>query len=155
MLEPATTSTQTVLMPVGNREEALKVLTLVQPGIPRAAALAALEGDGSAEGFVTASERARRLDPLSWRRLGYAVLRDGLLTRRGRWYRAAQFVPHARIQSLKVEQGPVQRSRGVATVRLLSTVGPVSPVVSHLDVEQAQRLLAEQVVRSSLARQES
>jgi putative membrane protein len=147
--------TQTVLMPVGNREEALKVLTLVQPGIPRAAALAALEGDGSAEGFVTASERARRLDPLSWRRLGYTVLRDGLLTRRGRWYRAAQFVPHARIQSLKLEQGPVQRSRGVATVRLLSTVGPVSPVVAHLDVEQAQRLLAEQVVRSSLARQES
>jgi putative membrane protein len=147
--------TQTVLMPVGNREEALKVLTLVQPGIPRAAALAALEGDGSAEGFVTASERARRLDPLSWRRLGYTVLRDGLLTRRGRWYRAAQFVPHARIQSLKLEQGPVQRSRGVATVRLLSTVGPVSPVVANLDVEQAQRLLAEQVVRSSLARQES
>ena len=118
--------TQTVLMPVGTREEALQVLTLVHPGIPRGAALAALEGEGPAEGFVTASERARRLDPLSWRRRGYAVLPDGLLTRRGAWYRAAQFVPHARIQSLKVEQGPVQRRRGVATVRLVSTLGPVS-----------------------------
>ncbi len=145
--------TQTVLMPVGNLEEALRVLTLVHPGIPRAAALAALEGESSAEGFVTSSPRARRLDPLSWRRQGYAVLPDGLLTRRGAWYRAAQFVPHARIQSLRVEQGPVQRRTGVATVRLISTVGPVSPVVAHLDEPEAVRLLAEQVVRSSRARQ--
>lgn len=145
--------TQTVLMPVGNREEALRVLTLVHPGIPRDAALAALEGQGAAEGFVTSTARARRLDPLSWSRQGYAVLPDGLLTRRGAWYRAAQFVPHARIQSLKVEQGPVQRRRGVATVRIVSTVGPVSPTVAHLDEPDAVRLLNEQVLRSSRARQ--
>jgi putative membrane protein len=145
--------TQTVLMPVGNREEALRVLTLVHPGIPREAAVAALEGEGPAEGFLTTSPRARLFDPFSWRRQGYAVLPDGLLTRRGAWYRAAQFVPHARIQSLKVEQGPVQRRRGVATVRLVSTVGPVSPVVAHLDEPEAVRLLAEQVVRSGHARQ--
>lgn len=145
--------TQTVLMPVGTREEALRVLTLVHPGIPRAAAVAALEGEGAAEGFVTTTERARRLDPFSWRRQGYAVLPDGLLTRRGAWYRAAQFVPHARIQSLKLEQGPVQRRRGVATVRIVSTVGPVSPEVAHLDAPEAERLLAEQVVRSGRARQ--
>jgi putative membrane protein len=144
--------TQTVLMPVGNREEALQVLALVHPGIPRGAAVAALEGTGAAEGFVTASRRARPLDPVSWRRQGYAVVPGGLLTRRGAWYRAAQFVPHARIQSLKVEQGPVQRRRGVASVRLLSTVGPVSPVVAHLDEPEAVRLLAEQVVRSGHAR---
>jgi putative membrane protein len=145
--------TQTVLMPVGHREEALRVLALVHPGIPRDAALAALEGQGPGEGFVTSTTRARHLDPLSWRRQGYAVLPDGLLTRRGAWYRAAQFVPHARIQSLKVEQGPVQRRRGVATVRIVSTVGPVSPAVAHLDEPDATRLLNEQVVRSGRARQ--
>ena len=59
----------------------------------------------------------------------------------------------ARIQSLTVEQGPAQRRRGVATVKLLSTVGPVSPVVAHLDEPEAVRLLAEQVVRSGHARQ--
>lgn len=144
--------TQTVLMPVGTRAEALRVLTLVHPGIPEPAALAALEGAGRAEGFVTSTERARTLDPLSWRRQGYAVLPDGLLTRRGALWRAAQFVPHARIQSLKVEQGPAQRRRGVATVKIVSTVGPVSPVVAHLDEPEAVRLLSEQVVRSSRAR---
>lgn len=145
--------TQTVLMPVGNREEAVRVLTLVHPGIPRAAALAALEGEGGTGGFVTTTGRARPLDPLSWRRQGYAVLPDGLLTRRGALYRAAQFVPHARIQSLTVEQGPVQRRRGVATVKIVSTVGPVSPAVAHLDEPDAVRLLNEQVVRSGRARQ--
>lgn len=145
--------TQTVLMPVGTREEALRVLTLVHPGIPRTAALAALEGQGAAEGFVTSTQRARWLDPLSWRRQGYAVLPDGLLTRRGALYRAAQFVPHARIQSLKVEQGPAQRRRGVASVKIVSTVGPVSPSVAHLDEPDAIRLLNEQVERSGRARQ--
>ena len=145
-------ATQTVLMPVGTLEETLRVLALVRPGIPRAAALAAMVGDGAEQGFVSASRRARVLDPLSWRRLGYAVLREGLLTRRGVAYRAAQFVPHARVQSLAVRQGPVQRSRGVATVRLVSTPGPVSPLVEHLDEAQALRLVNEQVVRSSAAR---
>ena len=81
------------------------------------------------------------------------MLPAGLITRRGVLYRAAQYVPHARIQSLKVEQGPVQRRRGVATVRIVSTVGPVSPAVAHLDEPDAVRLLNEQVVRSSRARQ--
>jgi putative membrane protein len=144
--------TQTVVMPVGTLEEALRVLDLVRPGIPPETALAALVGAGPAHGFLTASHRARWLDPVSWQRLGYAVLPDSLLTRRGAWYRKAQFVPHARIQSLTVQQGPVQRSRGVATVRLVSTQGPVSPTVAHLDEVEAVRLLNEQVVRSSAAR---
>jgi putative membrane protein len=76
-----------------------------------------------------------------------------MLTRRGAFYQAERLVPHARLQSLKVEQGPVQRRRGVATVRIVSTVGPVSPAVAHLDETDAVRLLNEQVVRSSRARQ--
>jgi putative membrane protein len=145
-------ATQTVLMPVGTLEETLRVLALVRPGIPREAALAAMLGHGKGHGFVSASRRARVLDPLSWRRLGYTVLPEGLLTRRGVAYRAAQFVPHARVQSLTVRQGPIQRARGVATVRLVSTPGPVTPVVEHLDVDEALRLVNEQVVRSSAAR---
>jgi putative membrane protein len=144
--------TQTVLLPVGTLEEALAVVTLVRPALPREDLLAAVVGEGHEGGFVTATERARTLDPLSWRRRGYAVVPDGVLTRRGVLYRAAQYVPHARIQSLKLTQGPLERSRGVATVRLVSTQGPVSPLVAHLDTEQAERLVDEQVARSSHAR---
>ncbi len=144
--------TQTVLMPVGTLEEALQVLDLVLPGLPREVVLAALLGEGAAGGFVTTSERAKPFDPLSWRRHGYAVLPSALVTRRGVAYRAAQFVPHARVQSLRMEQGPLQRARGVASVRLVSTVGPVSPAVDHLDQADAEHLVNEQVGRSALAR---
>ncbi|MGA8977489.1 MAG: PH domain-containing protein [Pedococcus sp.] len=145
-------ATETVLLPVGTFEEVLGVLVLVLPGTPPEVIAAALLGDGPGYGFTTATARARRLDPLGWRRLGYAAAPQVLVTRRGRWWRAAQFVPHARVQSLKVSQGPLERSQGVASVHLVSTPGPVSPVVAHLDLAQAERLLEEQVVRSGLAR---
>ena len=78
-----------------------------------------------------------------------------MLTRRGVLYRAAQYVPHARIQSLKLTQGPLRAVAGVATVRLVSTQGPVSPLVAHLDAEQAERFVDEQVARSSHARRQA
>ena len=145
-------ATETVLLPVGTVEEAIDVLVLVLPGLPREVATAAMLGDGPGHGFTTATTRAKRLDPVGWRRLGYTVAPEVLVTRRGRWWRVAQFVPHARVQSLRLSQGPLERSRGVASVTLVSTPGPVSPVASHLDLAEAERLLDEQVGRSGLAR---
>jgi putative membrane protein len=144
--------TDTVVLPVGTRAEALGVLELLRPGIPADVAVAAMEATGPAGGFVTASRRAARLDPLGWRRRGYAALPDCMVIRRGLLYRSVQVVPHARIQSLRVTQGPLQRHQGLATVALVSTPGPVSPVVEHLDVEAAHRLLDEQTARSGAAR---
>jgi putative membrane protein len=144
--------TQNVLLPVGRMDEALQVLRLVRPGLPEEALIAAMTGEGPYGGFVTASERAKPLDPLSWRRRGYAALPDEVVTRRGVLWRSVQVVPHARIQSLTVSQGPWERRRGVASVKLVSTPGPVGPAVEHLDVEEALRLVDEQVVRSSRAR---
>jgi putative membrane protein len=145
--------TETLLLPVGTLAEALAVLDLVRPGIPTPLALAALQGEGADHGFVTASHRARLLDPLSWRRRGYAVTPDCVVLRGGAIKHVAQVVPHARVQSLRVEQGPLQRARGVASVRLVSTPGPVKATAAHLDVAEAQRLLGEQVARSARARQ--
>jgi len=145
--------TETLLLPVGTVTEALAVLDLVRPGIPTQLALAALHGEGPDHGFVTASQRARLLDPLSWRRRGYAVTPDSVVVRGGLLKHVAQFVPHARVQSLRVEQGPLQRARGVASVQLVSTPGPVKATAAHLDVAEAQRLLGEQVTRSGRARQ--
>jgi putative membrane protein len=145
--------TETLLLPVGTLAEALAVLDLVRPGIPTPLALAALHGEGADHGFVTASQRARLLDPLSWRRQGYAVTPDCVVLRGGVLKRVAKVVPHARVQSLRVEQGPLQRARGVASVQLVSTPGPVKATAAHLDVAEAQRLLGEQVARSGRARQ--
>jgi putative membrane protein len=144
--------TETLLLPVGTRTEALAVLALVRPGIPDPLLHAAMEGEGQSDGFTSASPRASVLDPISWQRRGYAVTPDCVLVRDGVLNRATQVVPHARVQSLAIRQGPVQRARGVASVSLVSTPGPVKAVVSHLEAREAERLVAEQVLRSSAAR---
>jgi putative membrane protein len=151
---------QNVLLPVGPRAEALTAVGLVLPDLgagdlEETLALLdeALTGDARTDRwFVTSPRRARLLDPWSWRRNGYAVTGRALLARGGRFVRRTEVVPHERTQSLGLEQGPWQRRRGLASVALHSTPGPVAPTVYHLDEAEAARLLAEQSERARAAR---
>lgn len=148
--------TENVLLPVGERGEALTALWLVLPDLgtadPRPLLDAALSGDGAGAGFVTSPRRARVLDPWSWHRNGYAVTDRALLARSGRLVRELVVVPHARTQSLAIEQGPVQRRLGLVSFALHSTPGPVRPRVGHLDADVAGDLLREQAGRARAAR---
>ena len=148
--------TENVLLPVGDRDEALLALWLVLPDLgsadPRALLDAALSGAGESGGFVTSPRRARLLDPLAWRRNGYALTGRALLVRRGRFLRELVVVPHERTQSIGLRQGPLQRRLGLASVVLHSTPGPVRPVVVHLDAAAAGALLDEQAARARTAR---
>ena len=142
----------TVVLPVGSFDQAMDVLTLIDPGLePEAVRVAAL-GMGGEAGWVTASRSARFLDPLSWRRRGYAVSGHGILVRSGRYTRRVISIPHARIQSQTIEQGPLDRRLGLADVHLISTPGPVKPRVEHLELAQAERFLAEESLRAGIAR---
>ncbi|WP_166850708.1 PH domain-containing protein [Isoptericola sp. BMS4] len=151
---------QNVLLPVGPRSEALTAVGLVLPDLDAGdldTTLAlldeALVGDARTDRwFLTSPRRARLLDPWSWRRNGYAVTGRALLARGGRFVRRLEVVPHERTQSLGLEQGPWQRRRGLASVTLHSTPGPVMPTVQHMDADEAARLLAEQSVRARAAR---
>lgn len=146
-----------VLLPVGTREEALTVLSLVLPDLgvdePRRILDAGLDGDSRTESaYVTAPRRTRILDPVAWRRNGFTVTGRALLLRRGRMVKILDVVPHERTQSLGLSQGPWQRRLGVASFQAHSTQGPVGPVASHLDAADAARLMAEQATRARTAR---
>jgi putative membrane protein len=80
------------------------------------------------------------------------VTPDSVIVRRGALRREAQVVPHARIQALGLRQGPVQRWRGVATVTIASTRGPVRVRLAHLGVRDAETFLHDQTDRSRRAR---
>jgi putative membrane protein len=146
-----------VLLPVGTREEALTVLSLVLPDLgvdePRRILDAGLDGDSRTEStYVTAPRRTRILDPVAWRRNGFTVTGRALLLRRGRMVKILDVVPHERTQSLGLSQGPWQRRLGVASFQVHSTQGPVNPVAAHLDAADAARLMAEQATRARTAR---
>ena len=147
---------RTVLLPVGTRLDALWVLRLVVDDIGTDRPLEVLDagftGLGTAGGYVHSPRQARWLDPLAWRRNGYAVTGTAVLVRSGRLQRRLVVVPHARTQSVGLTQGPLERRVGVANVGLHSTPGPVTPVVPHLAPEEAARLVAEQAVRARDAR---
>lgn len=133
---------QTTLLPVGTLADALRVLATlgVRPDDPYV--VAALEGPGGEPGWVGPPRAARVLDPWSWRRSGYALSDTALHLRSGRWSRSAVVVPHARVQSLALDQGPLQARLGLATGRVVSTPGPVSPRAPHLRTEDAETFLA-------------
>ena len=149
-------ASETVLLPVGSREEALLALWLVLPDLgaddPRGVLDEALSGSGRERGFVTSPARARWLDPIAWRRNGYVLTERALIVRSGRLVRRVDLVPHERTQSLGVRQGPIQRRLRLATVALHSTQGPVRPVVAHLGSTAAGALLGAQAARARRAR---
>jgi putative membrane protein len=95
--------------------------------------------------------RARWVNPLAQPILGagladtvYAT-RDGLLTRR------VVVVPYARIQSVRVVQGPVQRRLGLATV-FADTAGGLTPAARDRDVAEAWTMAADLADRARAAR---
>lgn len=148
--------TESVLLPVGSRDEALMVLWLVLPDLgaadPRALLDAGLTGSAPDEGFVVSPRRAWWLDPVSWRRNGYALTDRAVLVRTRRLVRTLVVVPHERTQSIGLRQGPWQRRLRLASVALHSTPGPVTPVIPHLDGEVARGLMTEQADRARKAR---
>ena len=149
-------STENVLLPVGSRDQALVAIWLVLPDLgvadPRALLAAGMDGTGEGEGFTTMPRRARWLDPFAWSRTGFVVTDRALLIRSGWLIRHLTLVPHERTQSLSLEQGPLQRKLGVASLVVHSTPGPVSPRIPHLQAAVAGDLLTEQAARARTAR---
>ena len=65
------------------------------------------------------------------RRFQCRLLPDGLLIERGVWWRSETFVPRARIQHTDVEEGPLQRQLGMATLEVYTAGTHASRVAVH------------------------
>lgn len=144
------------VLPVGTDDDVAVVLALVAPiperTISEELIEAGLRGEGAAGGFVTVPRRARLLDPFTWRRRGLVLTDDGVLIRGGRFTRTLVLVPFDRIQSVSVEQGPLDRRLGLAGLSLHSTPGPVTPSFQHLAWSDAAHLRDEIVGAAQAAR---
>ncbi|GAB3182179.1 PH domain-containing protein [Nesterenkonia halophila] len=119
---------RSVLLPVGTRDDVLAVVAEMFPDLqvadPAALIDEGLTGVGDDGAFTAGPPAARWLDPVVRRRRGGTATPAALLARDGRLARRLTLVPHERIQSLSIQQGPVQRLAGLATLRLHSPAGP-------------------------------
>lgn len=137
----------TVVLPVGSRDDVFKVLELLLPellaaggGDLRTLLEHGLAGKGGDDEFTTSPRRAAPLRWFSWRRNGFALFPGVALLRRGAIWRELVIVPTPRIQSVAVEQGPLERTLRLAGVHLHTVTGPISPRIGALSSADAQTL---------------
>jgi len=130
-----------VLLPVGDIPTARMLAAEVLPGF-----------DLTSVTVLPVPARAAWLAPFSHRVLGYTLTGVAFATRRGLLTRELVIVPYARMQSVRVRQGPVQRMLRLATVYADTAGGGLTPVAEHRDVIEARALAAELADRSRAAR---
>jgi len=131
-----------MVLPVGTRDDVERVLRLLIPELsePQWDEVAThgmfgpMRGEADvADPYTTTPSRARWLRPLSWRRNGFLLDPDALLLRHGVLRRALVILPLARLQSVRVSQGPVDRAVGVAGITGHTVDGLVSGALGVVD----------------------
>ncbi|AFV88489.1 Bacterial membrane flanked domain-containing protein [Acidipropionibacterium acidipropionici ATCC 4875] len=75
-----------------------------------------------------------------------------IVARRGLMRRVTAVVPHSRAQSVRLDQGPLQRRLRLATLSVHIPGGPVHLDCPHLDAGEARTLLLDEMDRCRAAR---
>ncbi len=128
------------LLPVGDFATARALVWEVLPGV-----------DLAALATSPPPSRARWLNPFSLRSIGVGLTPEVFVTRWGLLTREMHFVPYARLQSVRVVQGPLQRWLGLATVYADTARGRAGQAKDR-DLAEAWALAAELAVRARHAR---
>ena len=120
------------LVPTAAAAVAITILLAVREGALAAAA-----------GAVVVLVAGVVFDALLQRRVGawgYLEREDDLLVQRGLMVRRLSVVPYGRMQFVDVTAGPVERSFGLATVRLHTAAAASDARIPGLEAEEASRL---------------
>jgi putative membrane protein len=130
-----------VLLPVATRTEVDTALSRALPGF---------DLDGIE--LHPSPRRARWLRWFDWWTLRYGWDDRALITEHGWMIHQRDIVPHAKTQSVRIEQGPLQRRLRLADVHIDTPKGPVNVVAHHLDAQVARELSLTQLDRARAAR---
>jgi putative membrane protein len=96
--------------------------------------------------------RARWLRWYDFWTLRYGWNENAIMTEHGWLNRIRNVVPHAKTQSVRIIQGPLQRALRLANVHVDTAKGPVNAVARHLDSGAARELTLTQLDRARSAR---
>ncbi len=132
--------------------------TTVMPVAPRglvvqlARHLLGDDADPDAVPLAPPPRQARWLDPIARRFMGAGTSEDLVASREGWFTRRTHLVRHARVQSLRLTQGPLERWLGLADVHVDSPPGPVKVVARHRGVAEGRELLEREQALAESAR---
>lgn len=112
-------------------------------GIPAILAVANGRGTMILAGFAVLGVGSLVLAWLRWRRFTYAIADDALVIEQGLLHRHRRAIPLERIQDVSIEQGPLARILGLATVRIESGGGEKDEgSLAGVSMAEARRLRA-------------
>jgi putative membrane protein len=130
-----------VLLPVATLDEVELAIGRVLPGFD----LDAIE-------LHPSPRRARWVRWFDFWTLRYGWDDRTLITEHGWFTHVRDVVPHAKTQSVRIEQGPLQRRLRLADVHVHTPRGPVNAVAHQLDAKIARELALSQLDRARAAR---
>jgi putative membrane protein len=131
----------TVLLPAATLDEVELAIGRVLPGFD----LDAIE-------LHPSPKRARWVRWFDFWTLRYGWDDRSLITEQGWFTHVRDVIPHAKTQSVRVEQGPLQRLLRLAEVHIHTPRGPVNAVAHQLDEQIARELALSQLDRARAAR---
>ena len=144
----------TTVLPVGDAADVARVLTLLLPGFAtdehERIVLTGMTSPGH-DDFTGSPRRAAWFRPFSWQRTGFQLVDGAVLLRRGYVWRSLAIVPLARLQSLELRQGPIERGLGLAEARFHTVSGPVHPRLVAIDADTSVALFESVATRAAEA----
>ncbi len=147
---------RTTLLPVGTGDDVMRLTAEMFPDLkvqnPEQVFMEGLSGTGTELGFTQVPARARAFDPLVRKRRGFFTTPSAILLRDGRMTRRLTMVPHERIQSTALQQGPFARWRKVATLHIHIPSGPITALAKNQDLEQVRHLFDQETGYAAVAR---
>lgn len=126
------------VLPVGSGAEAALLLSRILPDAPTE--------------LESAPGRARWKNPLRFHNLAWGRNQACAVTTTGRLARVTSWVPLAKVQSLRLVEGPVQRWLRLATVHLDTAGRSVHAALTDRDRDQARQALEELTLSCRAAR---
>ncbi|HYI57010.1 MAG TPA: PH domain-containing protein [Microlunatus sp.] len=135
------TAATSVLVPVADQRDIDVTLSRILPGF-----------DLTGVQLRSSPRQARWLRPYDFWTLRYGADDRVVITEHGWLTHVRNLVPHAKTQSVRLSQGPLQRRFGLADVHLDITRGPVTPIAHQLNAADARELTMSQLDRARLAR---
>jgi putative membrane protein len=126
------------LLPVGSREQAELLLARVFPGAP--------------EQRLAPPARARWKSPLRFRYLSWGANERYAVTTSGRLRRVTDWVPLAKVQSIRQVEGPIQRRLRLSSIHLDTAGQKAHAVLRDRDRAEGVELLAQLPDRCRQAR---
>lgn len=139
----SSSNVSTLLLPIGSREQVDAVLEAVWPGLRL-----------DAINYIHSPSRAKLLDPLAYSWNAFGLDESVVVTRRGWLTRHQSIIPHARLQSVGVHQGPIERRLRLANVTFHTTGLLHQHAVIHMSSDLARSLVYEEMDRAMASRGE-